>query len=72
MYDTHGTGRSSVGSRGCSPRRSRATLGPHPAPRSSVHRCSCSADPCPKSAFVPVHLKSTNKIQHKNIGNTGW
>ena len=56
MNDTHGTGRSSGGSRGCSRRRSTATRARRPAPRSSVHRCSCLVGLCPMSALIPFHL----------------
>lgn len=66
MYDTHGTGRSSADSPGCSRRRSTTTPGRRPASRSSVLHCSCSAGPCPKLVWILVPLEQ-NEVFYFSI-----
>jgi len=59
---THDVGTPSEGSRGCSRRRSTATLGRRPARRSFARRCSCWAGPCPKRVLTPSRLENSHIV----------
>lgn len=62
LMATYSADRWSADSPGCSPRRSTANCVRHRRRHSSAHRCSCSADLCPRQASALFHLE--NELQY--------